>query len=153
MQTSSFPLWAAALKTLGGRKVNTGKRRVGARMKGSHTGHFLGLSPATAAGGGGEMEEQGKKNRKVYLPYYCSKLITRDFTMQEIKRTWPGGVKQSSCTLPGSLLICLMFNVSSYRLLKKALWREVGRRATCSFIEHLLGVRLHAFGQEHRWVR
>lgn len=57
---------------------------------------------------------------------------------------------QSSCTLSGSLLICLMFNVTSYRLLKKALWREVGRRATCSFIER---VRLHAFGQGHRWVR
>lgn len=25
--------------------------------------------------------------------------------------------------------------------------------ATCEFLEHLLGVRCHSFGQGHRWVR
>lgn len=50
-------------------------------MKGSHTGHSLGLPPATAAGGGREMEKQGKKSSKVYFPYYCPKLMMRDFTV------------------------------------------------------------------------
>lgn len=74
---------------------------------------------------------------KFIFLHYCPKLRTIDFTVKEIKESigdlaWRDYAKLlHSHPLPRSLLFCLVFTVTSQRLLLKASWpgeADVGSR-------------------------